>query len=293
MPFNTARYLKLLALIPLIKAIPSLDYESLGTVSILGSFAAIDDISNQSTPDQSFNNQTNTLLKYNNNNATDFITVGSTNEFGHIYSACTIGDMTFIGGDFGSVDDQQITTFGVYSERYGWQALTGVDGVVYALHCDSSSSQIWVGGSFESLGDDMGDNIAIWNVLEEHWQPSPIYGLNGPVTGLSITNDQLFIIGNFTTRFEQPDEQLESALDGIVSALQPLSYSNAEVKGSQGSNDEQYSNINNLACIDGNSWNTLDGANGVMSVEWSRTQEVAGFRIANTVDEGHSLSGFT
>ncbi|TIB93587.1 hypothetical protein E3Q19_01041 [Wallemia mellicola] len=281
------------ALIPLIRAFPKIDYDSLGTVSLLGSFAGIDDISNSSKPRESNDNTTYTLIS-RPSNASEWTSLGSTNPFAHINAACTIDDMTFAGGDFGTIDGQEINTFGVHTQQDGWQALGGVQGVINALYCDPSNSQVWVGGAFDALGDDMGDNIAIWNVLEEHWQPSAVYGLNNAVHAFSLSGDQLFITGNFTSTFKQADDNIyPQALDRIVDALQPIPIENADITGSKGSDNPNFSDIKNLACIGGNSFNTPDGTNGVMYVEWFNSHEVSGFRLANTVNEGHSLTGFT
>lgn len=282
-----------LAIIPIIQAFPKIDYDSLGTVSILGSFAAIDDISNTSKSTKSYDNTTYTLLS-RPSNASEWLSLGSTNQYTHINSACKINDLTFAGGDFGAIDGQQLTNFGVYSEENGWQALGSVQGVINALYCDASNSQVWVGGAFDAVGDDMGDNIAIWNALEEHWQPSAVYGLNGAVNAFSISGEQLFITGNFTSTFNQPDgNQYPNTLDRIVDALQPIPFEDADVTGSKGSDNPAYSDIKNLACVGGNSFDTPDGTSGVIYIEWFDSHEVAGFRLANAVDEGHALTGFT
>ncbi|TIA86103.1 hypothetical protein E3P99_03789 [Wallemia hederae] len=282
-----------LTLIPFIQAFPKIDYDSLGTVSILGSFAAVDDISNSSKSTKSYDNSTYTILS-RPSNASDWTSLGSTNPYSHVNSACKINDLTFAGGDFGAIDGQQIANFGVHSEENGWQALESVQGIINALYCDSSNSQVWVGGAFDAIGEDMGANIAIWNVLEQHWQPSAVYGLNGAVNSFSRSDDQLFITGNFTSTFNQPDgNQYPNALDRIVDALQPIPFADADITGSKGSDNPAYSDIKNLACVGGNSFDTPDGTSGVMYIEWFDSHDVAGFRLANTVDEGHALTGFT
>ncbi|TIB03843.1 hypothetical protein E3P94_00366 [Wallemia ichthyophaga] len=281
-----------LAIIPIIRAFPKIDYDSLGTASIFGSFAAIDDISNSSKSAQSYDNNSYTLLS-RPSNASEWTSLGSTNEYAHINSACTINDLTFVGGDFDSINGQQFTKFAVYSPHNGWKPLGSVQGVINALYCDASNSQVWVGGAFDAVDDNMGANIVVWNVREEHWQPSAVYGLNGAVNAFSVSDDQLFITGNFTSTFNQPDvKQYPEALDRIVNALQPVPFDDADVTGSKGSDNPAYADIKNLACVGGNSFDTPDGTSGVMYIEWFDSHNVAGFRIANTVDEGHALTGF-
>ncbi|KAK7035276.1 hypothetical protein VNI00_012043 [Paramarasmius palmivorus] len=76
----------------------------------------------------------------------------------------------------------------------------GLDGPVAALLLDGDN--LYVGGSFQDTAaastNGLVKNIGSYNVQTKRWSALGA-GLNGPVTGLDISNGKLQVIGNFTS----------------------------------------------------------------------------------------------
>ncbi|EJU04368.1 hypothetical protein DACRYDRAFT_93708 [Dacryopinax primogenitus] len=76
----------------------------------------------------------------------------------------------------------------------------GLNGPVTALAIDNSAGHLYVGGSFsgpQGSTESGFTGIGLFDIAASKWT-SMAGGLNGPVTGLAFSSNQLLVVGNFT-----------------------------------------------------------------------------------------------
>ncbi len=118
----------------------------------------------------------------------------------------------FIGGSFSSIGSQtayNIAVFDVEEDRwfqlkeFGLKNNGGPEIVVNALAI--KDNYLYVGGNFIQTVNDppiILNNIARYNIDTKEWTPLAGNGLNGTVRALSISNNELFVGGDFSMTFD-------------------------------------------------------------------------------------------
>jgi hypothetical protein len=115
-----------------------------------------------------------------------------------------VGNDLYVGGRFNQTADGSLTDLG-YVARYDtvagiWHALPndGLWGHVYAIA--AGGSDVYFGGGFTQTSDGMVvlGHIARFDTNTPAWYTLSNSGLNGDVTGLTVSGDDLYAGGNFT-----------------------------------------------------------------------------------------------
>ena len=92
---------------------------------------------------------------------------------GNVNAMALDGEYLYVGGNFETASDQLdvnkiMNNVARWSENNGWEAMgdgtdVGVDNLVNSLTFDSTSSRLYVGGTFDIAGEDSANNIGIWS----------------------------------------------------------------------------------------------------------------------------------
>ena len=92
---------------------------------------------------------------------------------GNVNALAIDGDYLYAGGNFETASDETdinmiVNNIARWSEDKGWEALgngtdVGVGNIVNSLTFDGTKSRLYVGGTFDSAGEDSANNIAIWS----------------------------------------------------------------------------------------------------------------------------------
>jgi N-acetylneuraminic acid mutarotase len=115
-----------------------------------------------------------------------------------------VGNDLYVGGRFNQTADGSLTDLG-YVARYDtvagtWYALPndGLWGHVYAMAAGGSA--VYFGGGFTQTWDGtvVLGHMARFDTIAPAWHTLPNSGLNGDVTGLTVSGDVLYAGGNFT-----------------------------------------------------------------------------------------------
>tara|TARA_R110002020_G_scaffold361823_1_gene574288 strand:- start:17887 stop:20460 length:2574 start_codon:yes stop_codon:yes gene_type:complete len=92
---------------------------------------------------------------------------------GNVNALAIDGDYLYAGGNFETASDETdinmiVNNIARWSEDKGWEALgngtdVGVGNIVNSLTFAGTKSRLYVGGTFDSAGEDSANNIAIWS----------------------------------------------------------------------------------------------------------------------------------
>ncbi|ORX46775.1 hypothetical protein DM01DRAFT_1327525 [Hesseltinella vesiculosa] len=163
-------------------SVPTLDTSQVGQFGLIGQFAGVSPFSNS-------------LQSANPADAAAFIRDPSSLFLsllqgpGQLYDSCLMDQQLYLGGSFSSLLSASTLITVNNIARYDLNSNTlqplgqGVDGPVYALHCDPSNQTVYVGGQFhQPVGANAtayAGSVAQW--YNNQWLPLPWQGLNGPV----------------------------------------------------------------------------------------------------------------
>ncbi|KAM0748462.1 hypothetical protein T439DRAFT_303994 [Meredithblackwellia eburnea MCA 4105] len=192
--------------------LPKIDFSSLGTVAVVGSFSALQLYDPTQSQSQSQTNYSSTRSSLISRGPDGTLTpLGSTNVGGQILAICQNpkNGFVYVGGAFTSLaghDAQNIVRYDPSAGTYNEMG-TGLDGLVRTISCgNNNSTTVYVGGDFERPvgGDGTGfaGHLAAWTEAGG-WTPWTIDGVDGTVRTIDSSSDgkSLFLGGDFTTTF--------------------------------------------------------------------------------------------
>ncbi|CAE6426663.1 unnamed protein product [Rhizoctonia solani] len=286
----------------------------MGTVGIAGAFAGLD-LHNASAP--TLDSSAATLVSRDSNGALTII--GATNSGGQLLASCSLKDTLYVGGLFDSVAGTSAKNIIAYSPSSGkFSPLgsdgAGVDGEVNALHCDSSSGLVWVGGNFRrptsaSGSATFGGAVAVFNPSDNTWSPAPFDGLRGQVLDIAPSTDgkSLYFGGSFATTFasntsinstNNPAVPFSPGATPFSSSLVPIPLNGSEITAQPASSDSNFNNILNILCPAGddgagNTWLAADGTTASITARPFKFINAGGIRLGNTAVNGRSTNAFT
>ncbi|CAE6429429.1 unnamed protein product [Rhizoctonia solani] len=293
--------------------VPQIDFSRMGTVGIAGAFAGLD-LYNASAP--TLDSSAATLVSRDSNGALTIL--GATNGGGQLLASCSLKDKLYIGGLFDSVGGTSAKNVIAYSPSSGkFSPLgsdgAGVDGEVNALHCDSSSGLVWVGGNFirptSASSSSFGGAVAVFNSNDNTWSPAPFDGLRGQVLDITPSTDSksLYFGGSFATTFGS-NSSLNSTNNPAVpsspgatpfsASLVPIPLNGSEITAQPASSDSNFNNILDILCPAGNdgagnTWLGADGTTASITARPFKLINAGGIRLGNTAVNGRSTTAFT
>lgn len=297
-------------------ALPRLDFNRMGMVGLVGSFAGFDIFQNSSF---SFDPSTSTILS----RAVDgtLSPIASTNSGGRVAAGCAIGDTFFLGGFFSSIGNTTMSNIASYtpSSDTFTSLVGGLDGEVDAMYCDQSGGNVWVGGAFHAPITTSGSSgfkgsVAVYNMKGNSWAPPPFGGLAGAagkVQSISPNPDasSLYFAGSFLTAFQtnvplpngtnNPNVPFSIGATPFSSSLVPIPLTSAgtQIDASPSNPRPEFSNISNVLCPagadgPGNTWLAQDGSTAQITVLTFQFSTASGLRLGNTFVEGRGTTAF-
>ncbi|CAE6438559.1 hypothetical protein ACGC1H_006973 [Rhizoctonia solani] len=292
---------------------PQIDFSRMGTVGIAGAFAGLD-MYNASAP--ALDSSAATLVSREANGA--LTVLGATNGGGQLFASCSLKDTLYVGGLFDSVagiSAKNIIAYSPSSRKFSplGSEGAGVDGEVHALHCDSGSGLVWVGGNFRrpisSGSASFGGAVAVFNPSDNTWSPAPFDGLRGQVLDIAPSTDgkSLYFGGSFATTFasntslnstNNPAVPYSPGATPFSSSLVPIPLNGSEITAQPASSDSNFNNILNILCPagddgPGNTWLAADGSTASITARPFKFINAGGIRLGNTAVNGRSTNSFT
>jgi hypothetical protein len=290
-------------------ALPQVDFDRMGKVGLVGSFAGLDLFDNSTSP---FDPSTSTFLSRDADGALSRL--ASTNPGGRISAGCALNDVFYLAGFFstiGSTSANNIASYTPPSDSFNALAADGPNGEIHAVYCDEKEGKVWVGGRFTSPSP----SVAVWDTKTSSWSQPPFGGLTGAAAEVnSITSnssaESIFFAGSFITSFQgngasilngshNPNVPFSAGSTPFSSSLVPipLTAQGTQINGSPSSSDPQFSNIQNILCPSGpdgpgNTWLAEDGNAAVVTARTFTFISGSGIRLGNTFQSGHGTTGF-
>ncbi|QRW21629.1 polarized growth protein rax2 [Rhizoctonia solani] len=294
--------------------VPQIDFSRMGTVGIAGAFAGLD-LYNASAP--TLDSSAATLVSRNSDGALTIL--GGTNGGGQLLSSCSLKDTLYVGGVFDSVAGISARNVIAYTPSSGkFSPLgsdgAGVDGEVNALHCDSSSGLVWVGGNFRrptsaSESSGFGGAVAVFNPSDNTWSPAPFDGFRGQVLDIAPSTDgkSLYFGGSFATTFgsnstlnatNNPAVPYSPGATPFSASLVPIPLNGSEITAQPASSDSNFNNILDILCPagndgPGNTWLGADSSTASITARPFKFINAGGIRLGNTAINGRSTTAFT
>ncbi|KAG8731577.1 hypothetical protein FRC11_003554 [Ceratobasidium sp. 423] len=293
--------------------VPQIDFSRMGTVGLAGAFAGLD-LYNASAP--TLDSSAATLVSRDSNGALTIL--GATNGGGQLVASCSLKDKLYVGGLFDSVGGTSAKNIIAYTPSSGkFSPLgsdgAGVDGEVNALHCDSGSGLVWVGGNFRrptSASDSsFGGGVAVFKPSDNTWSPAPFDGLRGQVLDITPSTDSksLYFGGSFATTFgsnsslnstNNPAVPFSPGATPFSASLVPIPLNGSEITAQPASSDSNFNNILNILCPAGNdgagnTWLGADGTTTSITARPFKFINAGGIRLGNTAINGRSTTSFT
>ncbi|KAH7339774.1 cortical protein marker for cell polarity-domain-containing protein [Rhizoctonia solani] len=294
--------------------VPQIDFSRMGTVGIAGAFAGLD-LYNSSAP--TVDSSAATLVSRDSNGALTIL--GTTNRGGQLLASCSLKDTLYVGGLFDSVAGtaaKNIIAYTPSSAKFSQLGSdgAGVDGEVNALHCDSSSGLVWVGGNFRrptsaSGSASFGGAVAVFNPSDNTWSPAPFDGLRGQVLDIAPSTDgkSLYFGGSFATTFasnsslnstNNPAVPFSTGATPFSSSLVPIPLNGSEITAQPASSDSNFNNILDILCPGGddgpgNTWLGADSSTASITARPFKFINAGGIRLGNTAVNGRSTTAFT
>ncbi|GAA5926124.1 hypothetical protein JCM10213_007377 [Rhodosporidiobolus nylandii] len=290
-------------------SLPKVDFSSMGTVAVIGSFSGLS-LYDPQNPPIAFDAAASTLLARAPNGQMQQL--GATDEGGSIGAICQSEDgaAVFVGGNFTSVGGVPARNIAAYDpSAKAFSALgAGINGEVRALSCNGSS--VYAGGDFPAPeGSDGGPNVAMWSVPDKRWEALPFYGLDGAVESISVSEDgkSLFVGGAFSTLFSNSSSSLSTSsssssagtgIPSLGSSLTPISLNASDYWASPTTWTSGFGRPEYIFCPSredgiGASWLLVDGQNGFFIARMYRQLNVRGIRLGNTFYEGRGTKNFS
>ncbi|GAA5897776.1 Rax2p [Sporobolomyces salmoneus] len=290
---------------------PKVDFSSLGTVAVVGSFAGLS-LYDPTNPPPTFDASRSTVLARRTDGT--LTKVGQTDEGGSIDTVCQSPDGTlYVGGNFTRVDDIGAVNIARYDlEGRRWETMgNGLDGQVRALSCNGST--VYAGGEFGPVSEGGGPNVAAWSTEEQNWVDLPFYGFDGAVETIDSSRDgqSVFFGGSFSTTFSNSTSTTTTGSSSVAnpdaagnlypslgSSLSPISLNQSDYWASPTTYTSGFGRPEYVFCPKkedgiGSSWLLVDGAVGFFIVRLYRELNVRGIRLGNTFYEGRGTRNFS
>jgi hypothetical protein len=236
------------------------------------------------------------------------------------YSNSSDGTL-FIGGLFTSISGTSAANIASYSLSSGsFRSLSsGVSREVETLYCDDSRGQVWIGGDFDA----MGENLALWSTSSSAWETIPFRGFNGPVRSIepNANGSSLIFGGQFTTAFASntssqsivngttsgnitsipsaPDGTITTGNSGYLTPVRvPFSANqdpNVQIKitGSPSSSQPNFADPNVMICPGEPMWLARDNSPAKVTVVGINWMRASGIRMANALVQGRGTKTFS
>ncbi|KAK0212989.1 cortical protein marker for cell polarity-domain-containing protein [Desarmillaria ectypa] len=288
-------------------AFPLVDFDRMGKVGLVGTFAGLDFFQNSSST-----LDTSTTTLFSRSDGGELSILAATNTGGHIMAGCMLADVFYFGGLFssiGSTSAVNVASYTASSDQFAALGSNGPNGEIDAVFCDDKNKKLWVGGSFTSPGS----SIAVWDPSASSWSAPPFKGVTGAnARVLSITTNSskssLFFSGSFITSFQSnrttvnstnnPNVPFSAGATPFSSSLVPIPLQNAELVASPSSTDADFSNISNILCPAGedgagNTWFAADQNIAVITARAFSYITADGIRLGNTFLNNHGTTGFS
>ncbi|KAI8064243.1 cortical protein marker for cell polarity-domain-containing protein [Gongronella butleri] len=215
---------------------------------------------------------------------------------GNIFDACILDQQLYLGGQFASLASPSpaaatpVTVNNIARLDLASNTLfaldQGVDGPVYALHCDSANRTVYVGGQFHqpvgvANSTQYAGSVAQW--YNNQWLPLPWVGFNGPVHTIKPnTQRQTILFGG----------QFDATGDGVyfnANSSQPVNLgAPTEVSGGNSAFDGKNSDPSSIVCQGANGsaaptpWLLQDDVPGYWQATFAYAIQPSMFRLSNT-----------
>ncbi|KAL1918997.1 uncharacterized protein VTP21DRAFT_2378 [Calcarisporiella thermophila] len=204
----------------------------------------------------------------------------------------------YIGGNFSTLGNVPVNNIARIdtSNLQVFALSSGLDGPVYALHCDQRTGSVYIGGAFKGpigavngVNSSFGGNVALWQ--NDIWAPLPFKGFNGPVQYITANpNSNTILFGGL----------FEGTLNGQFSSSQqsqPVNLQSATITGGNSADLTGFSDPNNVVCSSGDntnqgSWLLRDGVPGVWRAEFPYKITPSQFRLRNSNVTGKGTKSF-
>lgn len=114
---------------------------------------------------------------------------------GTISSLCALDSGIYVGGNFSSIDGvnaSNIAAFNFTTNSFDKLNDREILGSVYALYCDRTKNQVYVGGNFQSGGS---NNAIVWDQNAGHWDDLPFGGFDGPINSIQPGSNGNILFG--------------------------------------------------------------------------------------------------
>ncbi|KAM0789265.1 hypothetical protein ACM66B_000107 [Microbotryomycetes sp. NB124-2] len=284
-------------------SLPKVDFNSLGTVGVVGSFAGLSLFDAQAASVR-FSSNASTLISRSPDGKLSY--VAATNDGGSISAICqTPQGHVFVGGEFTSVGGQTAQNIAQYDPVEDVFAALGpgLDGPVRALSCNGSI--VYAGGAFEGPAGGSG-NVAQWAIPDQQWSPVPFSGLNGPVDAIapSLDGKSIFFGGSFSTAFSNSTnatlvtQSTNTSFPSLGSSLFPISLNTSDYVASPTTYTSGFGRPEYIFCPrrqdgPGASWLLVDGQVGSFISRMYRPLRVRGIRLGNTFWQGRGTRNFS
>ncbi|KAK4057194.1 hypothetical protein OIO90_001689 [Microbotryomycetes sp. JL221] len=282
--------------------LPKVDFNSLGTVGVVGSFAGLS-LYDTKAASVRYSSTASTLVARSPDGTLSY--VGATNDGGSISAICQTPDgQVFVGGAFTSLGGQNAANIAHYdpaADRF--TALgAGLEGQVRALSCNGSV--VYAGGSFQGASSGT-SNVAQWSINDQTWSSMPFSGLNGPVETIVSSQDgkSLFFGGVFSTSFSNSTNATltptgtNTSFPSLGSSLFPISLNTSDYVASPTTYTSGFGRPEYIFCPrrqdgPGASWLLVDGSVGSFIARMYRPLRVRGIRLGNTFWQGRGTRNF-
>lgn len=286
-------------------SLPRVDFGSLGTVGVVGSFAGLS-LYDPETAAVRYSPSAATLISRSSDGQLSYI--AATNEGGSISTICQSPEgKVYVGGAFSSIAGQDVANIAEYDPTMDVFAplASGLDGPVRAIACNGST--VIAGGDFRGPAEGSGyaGNVAQWSKADKSWSPVPFAGLNGPVESIAASEDgrSVFFGGSFSTVFSNGSAGAlaappsSSSFRSLGSSLFPMSLNTSDYVASPTTYTSGFGRPEYIFCPRrgdgiGASWLLVDGAVGSFIARMYRPLRVRGIRLGNTFYEGRGTRNF-
>jgi len=114
---------------------------------------------------------------------------------GTVSSLCALDSGIYVGGNFTSIAGVNASNIAAYNFTTNtFDKLNDRDilGSVYALYCDRTKNQVYVGGNFQSGGS---NNAIVWDQDAGHWDDLPFGGFDGPINSIQPGSNGNILFG--------------------------------------------------------------------------------------------------
>lgn len=169
------------------------------------------------------NNPANYIAKWNGSTWNRLLGAGTSDGVaGNVNAIHHMNGDLYIGGNFGSAGGNAVNNIAKWNGST-WSGLSndnnsiGVNGQVYAI--SNISNNLYVGGAFTLAGNNLANNIAMWNGATWSALGTNTNGVNNTVYAMNSFNNELYAGGAFTSAGGNPASKIAKWDGSLWSAL--------------------------------------------------------------------------